>query len=63
MEGGRTSFEPKMVILQCLLPFQYIRWDSGDSATQIILIIQALEQGVGQRIKGRGKELNQKLES
>ena len=35
----------------------------GDYIIQIILTIEALERGVGERSKGTGKELNQKLES
>lgn len=35
----------------------------GDYIIQIILTIEAPERGVGERSKGTGKELNQKLES
>lgn len=44
-------------MLQCLLPLKYIHWDSGDSATQIILSIDPGSRagsGTGEPGKGEG---------
>lgn len=59
----KTLFEPKIVILQCLLPSKCTYWGLGDPGTWIILsAIQALKQGVGKSSEGRGKGLNQNSE-